>query len=209
MEQVAEGKALLKGYKIGAFTGTVNTTESRVEEETTGSVSGGQGITVGGTGASAPVSGRIETKITRFQNIMIDGEDGQAHPIELKNFQVPCSPGQKLTVFQLMGGGDEGPVIHIYNHDSRRHYKNDKALNWAMFPFLILFAVLAVVVFFVWNWASGSSDDGFVTLAKTFIASAFIGLVIYGIAHIFAMIRAGGVRGNPEFKKRLSELSGG
>ncbi len=206
-KQIAEGVSLFKNYKINEVTGSVASAQSWTESETTGSVSSGGGLTVGGTGATAPVSGRIETKLTRYQSFMLNGDDGKAHPFKMKNFEVECAPGQTLTVFTL-GGDDDAPVLHVYNHDTGRHYKNDSALNWAMFPFLILFAVLAVIVFMVWNWASSNSSDGFITLAKTFVVSGLIGLVVYGIAHIFAMVRASGLRGNAAFKQRLTELSG-
>lgn len=207
-EQVASGSSLLKSYKIGVLSGTVESAESRTEMETTGTVSGGHGLTVGGTGATAPVTGRVETKITRYQTIMLKDESGRSHPIQLKNFEVPVSPGHKLSVFRLGGGGD-GPIIHVYNHNSQQHYENQKALHWAMFPFLILFAALAVLAFVIWNWASGNSDgDGFIILAKTIVGTGLIGLVFYGIAHIFASIRAGGVRGNAEFKTYRQGLSG-
>lgn len=207
-KKIADGVSLFKRYTIGEVTGSVASSQSWTETETSGSVSGGGGMTVGGTGGTAPVSGRIETKVTRYQSLMLNSDDGKAHPFKMKNFQVECVPDQTLTVFTL-GSGDEAPVIHVYNHDTGRHYKNDSGLNWAVYPFLILFAVLAVMVFMVWNWASGNSSDGFIKLAKTFVVSGLIGLAIYGVGHIFAMVRASGVRGNAAFKQRLSELSGG
>lgn len=205
-KKIAEGVSLFKRYTLNEISGSVAGAQSWTETETTGSVSGGGGVTVRGTGGSAPVTGRIETKITRFQSLMLNGDDGKAHPFKMKNFEVECAPNQTLTVFTL-GGGEEAPVIHAYNHNTGRHYKNDAALNWAMYPFLILFAVLAVIVFMVWNWASGNSSDGFITFAKTFVVSGLIGLLVYGVGHIFAMVRAGGVRGDTAFKQRLSELS--
>jgi hypothetical protein len=207
-KQVAEGVSLLKQYKITEITGAVANVNSWTEAETTGSVSGGGGITVGGTDGTAPVSGRVETKLTRYQTLMINGDDGKAYPVKMKNFEIPCTPDQKVTVFKI-GEGEDAPVIHGYNYATGQHYQNDAALNWAMFPFLIFFGVLAVIVFLVWNWAAATSSDGFVMLAKTFIASGLIGLVVYGIAHIFAMVRSGRVRGNAAFKKRVSELSAG
>ena len=187
--QVAQGASLYKRYTISEVTGSVASAEAWTETETTGSVSGGGGLTVGGTGGAAPVTGRVETKVTRYQSLMLKSEDGKAHPFKMKNFQVECIPNQTLSVFTL-GSDDEAPVIHVYNHDTERHYKNDSALNWAMYPFLVLFAVLAAIVFMVWNWASGNSSDGFITFAKTFVISGFIGLFVYGLGHIFAMVRS-------------------
>lgn len=204
---IAKGDAIRAAYEIRALTGTVNSTETRSETEVTGQISGGGGYSVGGTGGNAPVSGKIESKTTRFQNIFLTDDEGGEHAIELVNFLIPCKEGQKLTLFQLVMGGSPKDYFHAFNHNTKNHYEKDGAVSKAMFPTLVFGAAVAVLAIWIWNSASGNpGNDGFEIFAMTIIGAGLGGLVLYAAAKIFAGVRASKVHGNPAYKSFLSSL---
>ncbi|GAB4517946.1 MAG: hypothetical protein Tsb0010_02140 [Parvularculaceae bacterium] len=208
VEVIAKGDAIRAAYEIRALTGTVTATETRSETEVKGDISGGGGFSVSGTGGTAPVSGKIESKTTRFQNIFMTDDEGGEHAIELVNFLVPCKEGQKLTLFQLVMGGSPKGYFHAFNHNTKNHYEKDGAVSKAMFPTLVFGAVVAVLAIWIWNSASGNPGNGsFEVFAMTFIGAGLGGVVLYGIAKIFAGVRAAKVHGNPAYKSFLSGLA--
>ncbi len=91
-EKVTEGNALGAKYTVYASTGSVKSTDTRTETEVTGSVSGG-------AATNTPVTGKVETKITNYQNIFLTDDAGKDHAIELKNFLVPCTVGQEADFY--------------------------------------------------------------------------------------------------------------
>ncbi len=200
-EQVAEGNTLGLKYAVNATTGTVKSSETRTETEVTGHVSGGGA-------ANTPVSGKVETKVTNYQNIFLTDEAGKDHAIELKNFLVPCTEGQDLTLFQLAkGSGDDGTCIQAFNKSTGKLYKNDKGLSAAMFPWLSFSAALVVMVLIIWNsTGSNPSFDGFERFAATFIASGIGLLVLYAVARIFAAVRGSRVLADTAYKSYLDRL---
>jgi hypothetical protein len=207
--KIADGSAFGTKYEVFVRAGTVDSTDTRSETETTGSISGGGGMTVGGTGANAPVSGQIESKTTRYQNIYLTDEDGREHPVELVDFLVPCREGQKLSLMFVKTGGKElGSYFHAYNHNTSKHYDHGAALRSEMFPIRILIAAVLIVALVTWKSISGSpGNDGFEVMAGTFIVTGLIGVVLYGIAKVIAGVRGARLRANPAFKQFLAELS--
>ncbi|GEM_PF-2203477 len=208
-EQVAQGKTLFTSYSIHAITGEVMGVKTRSETETSGTISGGHGMNVGGTGASSPVRGSIETKTTRFQSLFLKDDAGKEHSIELVNYLVPCREGHKLTLLSLhTGSNSAGRYIHAYNHNTDQHVENDGAAAKSMFPMLMLLAAVALLGFFVFRSVSADpNNDGFEVLAMTFIATGLGGLALYAGAHVIAMIKAGHARGNSAYKQYLASLS--
>ena len=121
-KRIAEGKTLGSKYEIRVRTGTVNATETRSETEVTGSISGGGGYSSGGTGFTSPVSGSVQSRTTRYQNLFITDDDGKEHTVELVDFLVPCKEGHKLSLFLLFtGGSDFGSYFRAYNHNTGQH----------------------------------------------------------------------------------------
>jgi len=207
-KEIAQGKTLFTNYVVHAITGEVTGSETRAETEVSGTVSGGGGFTVGGTGGSAPVRGSVESKTTRFQNIYLTDEGGKEHAIELVNFLVPCREGHKLTLLRLQTGSRMGPYIHAFNHNTREHVENGDGASKAMFPKVILLAAVAVLAFVIFQSASSDPGfDGFEALAVTLIGTSLGGLVLYAIAKIIGMMKAGRVRGNGDYKRYLASLS--
>lgn len=208
-EQIAKGEALGTKYEVFVRSGTVDSTETRSETEVTGSVSGGGGLQVGGTGGNAPVSGSVESKTTRFQNIYLTEEGGREHAIELVDFLVPCKQGHKLSLFFVKTGGNEfGSYFHAYNHNTGQHYDDGAALRSEMFPKWVLAGAVAVVALLAWNSFSGSpGNDGFEVFAGTFIVTGLVGVVLYGLAKMFAAIRGAKLKRNPGYRKYLSQLA--
>lgn len=207
-KRIADGNAFGTKYEVFVRAGTVDSTDTRSETETTGTISGGGGMTVGGTGANAPVSGQIESKTTRYQNIYLTDEEGKEHAVELVDFLVPCREGQKLSlIFVKTGGKELGSYFHAYNHNTSKHYDHGAALRSEMFPIRILIGAVAVVAVITWRNFSGSpGNDGFEVVAGTFIVTGLIGVVFYGIAKIFAAVRGRRLRANPAFKQFLAAL---
>lgn len=208
MTQVATGSAL--GLKYGVFTvsGGVEATDTRSETEVTGSISGGGGMSYQGTGGNAPVSGRIESKTTRFQNIFLKEDDGTEHTVELVNFLVPCNSSQRLTLFGVTHGNNEyGSWFRAYNHNSRNHYEHMKALRDEMFPrlsFRIALAVIAVLTFFSANGEPGASLGS--TLFLTLIVGLIAAGILFVIGSIIGFIRATIVRGDADYKRAVNEV---
>ena len=210
-KKIVSGNVIGRKYHIHVRTGVVENSETRAETEVTGSVSGGGGYSVGGHGSTAPVSGSVESKTTRFQNIFLKDEDGDDHVIELVDFLIPCKEGQKLSLFIVKSGDNlRGPYFRAYNHNTREHYENTKAVSSEMFPMRKL--VMAIggvgVLFFL---AGVFGDQGGIGAG---IGGAIVGMLISGIVFgiagkIVAMIRGSNVRKNPEFAQFLNGLASG
>lgn len=207
--QIASGDAFGKKYEVYVRSGAVEGTEIRAETEVRGQISGGGGLTVGGSGGNAPVSGQVESRTTRYQNIYLTDEEGVEHAIELVDFVVPCKQGQKLSLFLVAGAGsDRGAWFHAYNHNTRQHYRCGPALRGEMFPKWILAGLLALVVVMTWNAFSASpGNDGFEVFFGTAIVAGLIGAVLYGVARIFAAVRGARVRGNLAWKQYIAGLA--
>lgn len=208
-EKIASGEAFGTKYEVFMRSGTVDSTDTRSETEVTGSVSGGGGFSVGGTGGNAPVSGSVESRTTRFQNIYLTDGGGKEHVVQLVDFLVPCKEGHKLSLFFVKTGGRElGHYFHAYNHNTGQHYEDGAALRGEMFPKLILAGAVAIVAIMSWNSFSGSpGNDGFEVFAGTFIVTGLIGVVLYGLAKVFAAIRGAKLKGNPAFKESIAKLA--
>lgn len=205
-KQIAQGSALGARYRIHARTGTVDSTDTRAETEVTGNVSGGGGV----GGYSAPVSGSVQSKTTRFQNIYLTDEDGVEHNIELVNFLVPCKQGHKLTMLLCTSGdSDTGSYFRAYNHNTRQHCNHPKGVISEMFPWKIAGGVLGVIGLFILFSAFTSEGNGFgEALFVSVIAIALIGLVVAAIGWVFAYVRSISVRANPVLKNYVNGLGG-
>jgi hypothetical protein len=201
--KIAEGTALGARYRIHSRTGTVDSTDSRVETEVTGNVSGGGGV----GGYNAPVTGSVQSKTTRYQNIYLTDDDGKEHNISLVNFEVPCRQGQKLTMLFLTAGDKEsGSYFRAYNHNTREHCNHPKGVVSEMFPWKIAAIVMGVIALFVLVSAF-SGDNGFgEALFVSIIGLVIIGLIVGAIGWIFAYVRSIAVRSNPVLKSYLSSL---
>lgn len=204
-KQIAEGNAIGARYRIHARTGTVDSTETRSETEVTGNVSGGGGV----GGYSAPVTGRVQSKTTRYQNIFLTDEDGVEHNIDLVDFLIPCKQGQRLTMLLLTAGdGDSGSYFRAYNHNTREHCNHPKAVISEMFPWMIFLVALAVVGVMILFSAFGSDGNGF---GEALFVSAFmiviVGLVFAAVGWILAYIRSIGVRSNSGLKSYLANIA--
>lgn len=208
-KKVAEGKALGSSYEVHVRTGTVNGTETRSETEVTGSVSGGGGYSSGGTGFTAPVSGSVQSKTTRYQTMFLTDEEGKEHTVELVDFLVPCKEGHKLSLFLLTTGGSEyGSYFRAFNHNTKQHYQHGKAIRSEMFPariFMIVAALFVAWVFFVAVSADGNSfgEAVFVTLLA---GGAGVGL-LWVVGAILGFVRSFGVKGNPALKTYVAGLA--
>ncbi len=203
-KQIAEGTALGARYKIHARTGTVDSTDTRSETEVTGNVSGGGGV----GGYSSPVSGRVQSKTTRYQNIFLTDDDGVEHNIELVNFLVPCKEGHKLTMLLLTAGSsDSGSYFRAYNHNTREHCNHPKGVISEMFPWKIGMIAMAAVALFVLISAFTSDTAGFgEALFVSAILLVIVGLVIAAVGWTFAYIRSISVRANSTLKTFLNGL---
>ena len=210
-KKIASGSVIGRDYHIHVRTGVVESSETRAETEVKGNISGGGGYSSGGYGSSNPVSGSIESKTTRFQNIFLKDEDGDDHVIELVDFLIPCKEGQKLSLFIVKSGGSlRGPYFRAYNHNTREHYENTKAVSSEMFPMRkLVMATGGVGVLFFLGGLFGDGGGFGNGLLSALIAMVVSGIV-FGIAgKIVAMIRGSNVRKNPEFAQFVAGLARG
>ena len=208
-KQVAQGQTLGASWEIRVRTGTVDSTDTRSETEVSGSFGGGGGMTVGGTGGNMPVSGQVQSKTTRYQNIYLTDEDGKEHAIELVDFLVPCKQGHKLSLYLLFtGGSDWGSYFRAYNHNTGQHYEYTKAARDELFPkrlFLIASGALALLYFLL---AYGEDGTGFgEALFTAAIAGGLTAGVFWVICKAIAYARSLPVRKNPTFTRHLAETS--
>lgn len=202
--KIAEGTALGIRYRIHARTGTVDSTDTRSETEVTGNVSGGGGV----GGYSAPVTGSVQSKTTRYQNIYLTDEDGVEHNIDLVNFLVPCKQGHKLTMlFCMSGDSDSGSYFRAYNHNTREHRNHPKAVISEMFPWKTFTIVMAAFALFVLFSAFGADNSSFGGALFVSIFGIVIGgLVVAAIGWIFAYVRSISVRSNATLKNFVNSL---
>lgn len=207
-KKIASAKTLGRDYHIHVRTGVVENTDTRSETEVTGNISGGGGYSSNGSGFNNPVSGSVQSKTTRYQNIFLKDEDGDDHAVELVDFLIPCKEGQKLTLF-LVKSQDNlyGPYFQAYNHNTRQHYENAKAVSSEMFPLReALIASLAVAALFFLL----GLGDGFGKAVLLGLVGAVVGGGLAWVAgKVIGAIRAGNVRKNPEFKRFLAGLASG
>jgi hypothetical protein len=210
-KEIASGKVIGRDYHIHVRTGVVESTETRAETEVSGNISGGGGYSSGGYGSSNPVSGSIESKTTRFQNIFLKDEDGDDHVIELVDFLVPCKAGQMLSLFIVKSGHNlRGPYFRAYNHNTREHYENPKAVSSEMFPIRkLVMATGGLAALFFLGGLFGNGG-GFGNGLLSALIAAVVGGIIFGIAgKIVGTIRGSNVRNNPEFAQFLAALARG
>ena len=201
--QIAEGTALGARYRIHSRTGTVDSTDLRVETEVTGNVSGGGGV----GGYSAPVSGNVQSKTTRYQNIYLTDDEGSEHNISLVNFEVPCRAGHKLTLLLLTAGNnDSGSYFRAYNHNTREHCNHPKGVISEMFPWKIAMIVMGIIGLFILVGAFGSDSGIGEALFLSVIALAIVGLIVGAAGWLFAYVRSIAVRSNPVLKRYVKNL---
>jgi hypothetical protein len=207
-KKIASGKALGIEYHIHDRSGTIEGSETRAETEVTGSVSGGGGFSHSGSGFNNPVSGSIQSKTTRYQNIYLKDEDGDEHTIELVNFVVPCKQGHKLTFFIVRSGDNKlGPYFQAFNHSTRQHYEYYKAVRSEMFPtrwFMIALGVIGTLIFLS-SLAGSDSTFGGAILVTVFSLLLF-GAVFWVAGSVLGAVRARAVKNNPAFKTYLASL---
>lgn len=210
-KKIASGKALGRDYHVHARTGVVESTETRSETEVTGNISGGGGNTSGGTGYSNPVSGQVRSTTTRFQNIFLKDEDGDDHTIELVDFLVPCKEEQKLTFFIVKSKNNlTGPYFRAYNHNTREHYENAKAVSSEMFPIRKLLMAIGAVGALTFLTGLFSSDTTFGgAIFSTIVIMIIVGIVLGIAGKIVGAMRGSNVRKNPEFKQFLASIASG
>lgn len=208
-KKIASGKTLGVDYTVHDRTGTIEGTETRAETEVTGSVSGGGGYSSGGTGYTAPVSGSVQSKTTRYQNIYLKDLDGDEHTIDLVDFLVPCKDGHKVTFFIAKSQGrNAGPYFHAYNHNTRQHYACDKALRSELFPtrwVMIGLGIIGIFGFLSNVSASDSTVGG--SLVLTLVLMLIFGGVFWVLGSILGAIRGRGLKNNPDFKRYLASLA--
>ncbi|OOG27570.1 hypothetical protein B1C78_03625 [Thioalkalivibrio denitrificans] len=96
-KKIGEGKAAQFTYEVYELSGEVQSETTRSETEVTGQIHGGGG-------PYSYVQGRIKSKTTRYQTIMLREDDGTEHAIELVNMVLPCTAGQRVTLWRLGGG---------------------------------------------------------------------------------------------------------
>lgn len=208
-KKIASGNTLGVSYTVNDRTGTIEGSETRAETEVTGNVSGGGGYSSGGTGFTAPVSGSVQSKTTRYQNIYLKDEDGDDHTIDLVDFLVPCKEGHKVTFFIAKSAGRAvGPYFYAYNHNTREHYAHDRALRSELFPtmwFMIALGIIGVLAFMANMNESDSTFLGSIVLAL--FAMLLGGAVLWVLGSILGMIRGRAVKNNPDFKRHLAGLT--
>ncbi len=207
-KKIASGRALGMDFHIHDRTGNILGTETRAETEVTGSVSGGGGFSSGGTGFNNPVSGSIQSKTTRYQNIYLEDEDGDEHAINLVNFLVPCKEGHRLSFFIVKSGDNKfGAYFHAYNHNTREHYESGKSLRSEVFPmrwFIIGLAVVAVLMFML---SLGGTETLGGAIALTLFTTLLIGGLLWVAGAIIAALRARSVKSNPQFRAYVAALA--
>ena len=203
-KEIVRGNALGARYQIHARTGIVNATDSRSETEVTGRVSGGGGA----YGYSAPVSGSVQSKTTRFQNIYLTDEDGVEHNIDLVNFTVPCTQGHKLTMLAVTAGSsDSGSYFRAYNHNTREHCNHPRGVISEMFPWKIAALVIGVIGLMILYQAFTNDANGFgEALFVSAILIALVGVAVSIVGWVLAYIRSIGVRSNSSLKRYLNSL---
>jgi len=207
-KKIASGNVLGRDYHIHVRTGVVENSETRSETEVTGNVSGGGGYSSGGSGYNNPVSGSIQSKTTRYQNIFLKDEEGDDHVIELVNFLIACKEGQKLTLF-IVKSKDSlyGPYFQAYNHNTRQNYENSKAVSSEMFPFRkVLMATGGLAALFFLIGLTGGFGNA---ILAAIIGAVIGGIVFWIVGKIIGALRASAVRKNPEFRQFLAGLASG
>jgi len=202
--QIIEGSSLGARYQIHARTGVVNSTDSRSETEVSGRISGGGGV----YGYSAPVSGSVQSKTTRFQNIYLTDEEGVEHNIDLVNFSVPCREGHKLTMLAVTAGkSDSGSYFRAYNHNTREHCNHPKGVISEMFPWKIAALAMVAAALFILSAAFSNDANSFgAALLVSVIFTAIVAAVVGMLGWVFAYIRSIGVRSNSALKGYLRNL---
>lgn len=207
-KKVAEGVALGLQYEIYDRTGIVTHTETRSETEVEGSISGGGGYSASGTGYQSPVSGRITSKTTRFQNIFLTDDQEKEHTIELQNFLIPCKQDHKLTMFLLTSGGsDTGSYFSAYNHNTRESYDHPKAIRSEMFPtksFTILLVISFVLLFITMIGEPDSSFFG--TLLLSALGTGLIGIPGWLIGAVIGFYRSLLIRKDLSYKNYVTTV---
>ena len=207
-KKIASGQALGVEYHVHERSGTIEGTETRAETEVTGNVSGGSGFSSGGTGFSNPVSGQIQSKTTRYQNIYLKDDDGDEHTIELVDFLVPCKEGHRVSLFVVKTGADRyGSFFHAFNHNTRQHYDHAKSLRQHLFPMkwvAIALAVIGGLSFLSFLADSGTSFWGAIGL--TIVVLLITGGVGWVVGSIIGALRAGAVRRNPAYQNLLNSM---
>ena len=141
----------------------------------------------------------------------VEDEDGDDHVIELVDFLIPCKEGQKLSLFIVKSGGNlRGPYFRAYNHNTREHYENTKAVSSEMFPMRkLIMATGGVGVLFFLGGLFGDGG-GFGNGLLSALIAMVVGGILFGVAgKIVAMIRGSNVRKNPEFAQFLAGLASG
>ncbi|MDZ7643354.1 MAG: hypothetical protein U5K76_03420 [Woeseiaceae bacterium] len=205
-KEIANGTALGLEYHVYTRTGTVEGSDTRAETEVSGQISGGGGASYGGTGYNAPVSGSVQSKTTRYQNIFLKDDDGVEHTIELVNFLVPCKEGQKLTLYLITPGRkDAGSYFSAYNHNSRQKYDHVKAIRTEMYPRLTVGVAIALCALYAFmsgmSGVEGSFGNGvFAAVMGGLLAAAFFG----GIGFFVSVARSMAVRRNTSLRGALS-----
>jgi hypothetical protein len=209
--KIGSGNSLWCDYHIHERTGTVLSTDTRSETEVSGQISGGGGYSSGGTGSNLPVSGSVQSKTTRFQNIFLKDGDGDEHTIELENFLVPCKEDHKLTLFIVKSGNNlRGPYYRAYNHNTREHYENAKAVSSEMFPwreFIIGTGGIGALGFLMGLFDSGTTFGGAVLVA--IVTMVIVGIVLGVVGKIVGAIRGSSVRKNQAVSQFIAKAKSG
>jgi hypothetical protein len=126
MKKIAEGVALGRQYSLYEVTGTVQGETTRAETSVSGSVGGGGGVTIQGTGFSRPVSGQISSTTTRYQTIYLkDDDDEREIAINLVDLAVPCREGHRLTARSI----DKAVWFDVDNNTTGEGYENMRKLR--------------------------------------------------------------------------------
>lgn len=130
MKKIAEGVAIWKKYALYKVTGVVQSEATRAETEVSGSVGGGAGITIQGSGGSVPVSGTVSSTTTRYQTIYLKDDDGGERALRLVDFVIPCREGHKLTA----RGVDKSVWFDIDNNSTGEGWENKRELRKYVSP---------------------------------------------------------------------------
>ncbi len=132
-KKIGEGKAALLSFAVYELSGEVLSENTRSEVEVS-------------SGAYDAVSQQrtVTSKTTRYQTIMLRKDDGTEHAVELKNMLLPCSAGQRVTLWRL----GRGMWFRAVNHNTRQQVGNPDlgselfAFGSAVFAGLATFLVL-------------------------------------------------------------------
>lgn len=126
MKKIAEGVALGRKYSLYEVTGTVQGETTRAETSVSGTVGGGGGAALQGSGYTAPVSGQISSVTTRYQTIFLkDDDDEREIAINLVDLAVPCREGHKLTARSI----DKAVWFAVDNKTTGDGYENVRKLR--------------------------------------------------------------------------------